>query len=92
MSDLVWYKDKDEDLDFPLTWEDWLPAGDTILVSIWAVPAGITKLNDQLASPIVIIWLSGGGSSGTRHVLQNKITTAQGRITERTITVIMTEK
>lgn len=88
---LIWYKDNDEELDYPVDWSDWLD-GDTLASSVWVVPAGITATADTFSSPVTVIWLEGGGVSGTRHVLKNQITTTLGRHTERTITVIMRDR
>ena len=89
---LVWYKDSEDELDFPLTWADWLPDLDTIVESNWVVPPEIEMINSGLLSPVTVIWLAGGGVTGTRHILQNEIVTALGRRTERTITVIMRDR
>ena len=84
------YKDPDELLDYPVDWTDWLgdSGSDTISVSAWQVPAGITQNSALVSGAKAIVFLSGGTVGSTYHVV-NRITTAGGRISERGFDVII---
>lgn len=82
-----WFeKDKDAKLDYKIDWSTWLD-GDTITVSAWTVPEGITEeaetTNDTTSATI---WLS-GGTADTDYTLVNHITTASGREDDETIVI-----
>lgn len=85
---LIWIKDPDATLDYEFDWAappplgPWLPDGDTITASTWAVPEGITKASDSHTDTTTTIWLS-GGTAGASYKLTNHITTAAGRIDDR---------
>lgn len=81
----VFSKDPGAILDYVVDWTDWL-AGDTILTSVWTVPAGITKASDFFSAALAVIWLV-GGTNGTSYKIVNTITTAQGRTDSRTFSV-----
>lgn len=88
-------KDPDALLDYEMEWGDWLD-GDTISNSEWIVPAGITKdpvKGDRVsdAGTETIIWLQ-GGTEGQKYILTNRITTAAGRIDDRTVTLKIRSK
>lgn len=78
-------KDNNETLDYERDLSDWLPAGDTIAASEWIVPTGITKVSDSFTTTTATIWLS-GGTIDTDYIVVSRITTTQGRITDRTYT------
>lgn len=79
-------KDPNETLDFTFDWSSWLPSGDTISTSVFTVDAGITNASSSNTTTTAIIFLS-GGTAGTRYKVANRITTAGGRIAERTIII-----
>ena len=79
-------KDPDAKLDFVIDWADWLATGDTISASTWTVPSGITKESDTHGDDTATIWIS-GGTARTDYTLTNKVTTAAGRIDERSIII-----
>lgn len=79
-------KDPHDVLDYEVDWSNWLPAGDTILVSEWIAPAGITMDSETNTNTTTTIWLS-GGTAGQSYALTNRITTAGGRTRDRTITI-----
>lgn len=88
-------KDPDAVLDFDMKWGAWLD-GDTIVSSEWIVPDGITKdpdKGDEIsgAGTEAIIWLR-GGTEGEKYTLTNRITTAAGRIDDRSATVKIRSK
>lgn len=79
-------KDPNDVIDYRIDWSNWLRDGDTVLLSEWIVPAGITmdsELNDNSSTTI---WLS-GGTAGQQYSLTNRITTTQGRQRDKTITI-----
>ena len=82
-------KDPNDVLDYRVDWSKWLRDGDTILVSEWIVPDGIEMDSETNTNTTTIIWLSGGTTG--RYSLTNRITTAQGRQRDRTITIRVRE-
>ncbi len=85
-------KDPDERLDYQV---DWLGSrfkpgelyglSDTISNSLWIVPAGITSEAETLdPAGVSTIWLS-GGTDGDTYEIVNRITTAAGRVFDRTV-------
>lgn len=86
-------KDPDALLDHEMNWAAWLE-DDTIADSEWLVPAGITKdpdKGDTFTDTVTVIWLS-GGTEGEKYELTNRITTAAGRIDDRTASVKIRSK
>lgn len=84
-------KDPDEVVDFVRDWSPGLAPGDAIASSTWAVPAGITKLEQapRVSShddTTTTVWLS-GGSAGTTYECVNRVQTTGGRTYERTLRV-----
>lgn len=78
-------KDPASILDYRIDWSGWLET-DTIAVSVWTVPDGITTTQDSSDATSATIWLSGGAALAEYHVT-NEITTAQGRKAQRTMIV-----
>jgi hypothetical protein len=84
-------KDPDAVLDYEVHWASWLDA-DTIDTSEWVdVDDGITVDSDSHTTATATVWLS-GGTVGASYRLTNRITTADGRTDDRTITVVIREK
>lgn len=86
-------KDPDALLDHEMDWTEWLD-GDTLAASEWIVPDGITKdseKGDTFTATATVIWLS-GGTEGEKYTLTNRITTAAGRIDDRSATVKIRSK
>lgn len=83
-------KDPNDVIDYRVDWSKWLRDGDTILVSEWIVPDGIEMDSETNTNTTTTIWLS-GGSAGATYQLTNRITTAQGRQRDRTITIRVKE-
>lgn len=79
-------KDPNAVKDFFIDWSQWLTTGDSLSVSTWTVPAGITKDSDTISGSKTVIWLS-GGTVDQDYELVNHITTAQGREEDATITI-----
>lgn len=83
-------KDPNAVIDYDIDWSKRLPDGDIILVSDWIVPAGITMDSEESTNTTTKIWLS-GGTAGQTYALTNRITTAQGRTQDKTITISVKE-
>jgi hypothetical protein len=86
-------KDPDANLDYQIDWSEWLGA-DTISASVWTVapPAGgLTAATPSQTTVTTRVWLSGGTVGQTVRVT-NRITTAQGRIDERSFNVRLGER
>lgn len=75
------YKDPDATLDFAVDWTDWLN-GDTIVSSVWIAASGITIVRSTNTTQVATVWLSGGSNSAD-YIVTNRITTAAGRIDDR---------
>ena len=89
-------KDPNAVRSYVINWADWLTglpiAGETITTSVWTVPTGITKEDEDNTTTTTTIKLS-GGTAGTNYVLANKITTTpSGEIDERSITIKVFER
>lgn len=83
-------KDPDAKLPFSVDWSLWLAnEGDTAADVTWLVPTGLIK--ESSPAPILVagkatVWLS-GGTAGTNYSVTCRLTTAGGRIDDRTIKV-----
>lgn len=86
-------KDPDAVLDYAIDWTDWLASrgSDTISASAWIVPDGITKDSDEFTDTVATIWLS-GGTAGETYSLTNRVTTAGGRVQDKTIKIKVKEQ
>lgn len=85
-------KDADEVLDYALDWSARLGT-DTIKTSTWAVPTGIDKLSDAVASgdSQTVIWLS-GGVLGKSYKFTNRIVTDGGRTMDQSVMLAIAAK
>lgn len=81
----VFYKDPDASLDYRVDWEDWLNS-DTISSVAWTVGSGLTQGTTTNTTLVATIWLS-GGTAGTDYEVTCRITTASGRVNDRTFVV-----
>lgn len=66
----------------------WLEDGDTISASEWVTPYGLVAENPALDGATTTVWLS-GGVLGQVHRVTNRITTAAGRIDDRSMEVFI---
>jgi len=83
-------KDPNANLDYTIDWAAWLD-GDTIDTSDWTVPTGLTKTDETNDTTSATVWLS-GGAVGARYSVVNRITTAEGRTEDRTLTIVVKER
>ncbi|HHB12214.1 MAG TPA: hypothetical protein ENK62_03330 [Chromatiales bacterium] len=86
----IFLKDPDSTLDYVIDWSSWL-GSDTIASSSWTVPAGLTMTSESNTTTTATVWLS-GGSAGSSYQVTNRITTAAGRVDERSITIEVQER
>ena len=97
-------KDPDAKLDYKFDWapltnnrknalSDWLQTGETILSYVISADSGITVDSDAKgdSDTSVVVWLS-GGANGTDYNVSCKITTSDGRVDERTMTIKVRQK
>lgn len=82
------YKDPDATLDYSIDWTEWL-SGDTIVSSIWTADTGITIVRSSNSQQITTVWLS-GGTNNMSYIVTNRITTAAGRIDDRSFKLSIT--
>lgn len=78
-------KDPNDVIDYRIDWSKWLD-DDVLLLSEWVIPAGITMDSESSDTNSATVWLS-GGTAGQSYALTNRITTAQGRQKDKTITI-----
>jgi hypothetical protein len=90
MSYKIIEKDPNAVLDFGVRWTKWLDT-DTISASTWIVPTGLTADSDSFTDTVTTVWLS-GGVDGSSYDIVNRITTAAGRVDDRTIRISVVEK
>ncbi len=83
-------KDPAAKLDYSIDWSRWLD-GDTIAISTWTVPDGISETEATHTASIATIWLS-GGIAGSEYLITNRIATASGREDERTLRIVVEDR
>lgn len=84
-------KDPDATLDWIFDWSQWLGATETISASVMTASPGIVLDSSSFSVSTATAWVS-GGSEGRVYQVSNKITTDQGRIDERSITIRVTNR
>ncbi len=90
MTAIAFVKDPGARLDYQVDWTDWLGT-DTITTSAWSVPAGLTKETEAFEAAVATVWLS-GGTAQTDFTVTNAVTTAGGRVDQRSFLVRVREK
>ncbi len=83
-------KDPDSKLDFGFDWSAWLGT-DAITASVWMADAGLTLTGDAFDATKTTVWVE-GGTAGEKLSATNRITTAAGRIDDRTIVITIKEQ
>lgn len=86
--------DPDADLDYGLSWVDWLATGEIITSSSWAPETGDGNLllhDPTHDDTTTTVWCD-EGTDGVDYVLVNHIETDQGRDDDRTITIKVRER
>jgi len=90
MAQQYFTKDPNATLDYKIDWTTWLST-DTISSAAWTVPTGLTQVSVSNTTTAATIWLS-GGTAGTVYEVVCRITTASGRIDDRTIGIEVEER
>ena len=91
-------KDPNAVLDYKVDWTEWLVDGDTITADDWeVVPGGLLDPDDLVIeshshdTTSATAWIS-GGTAGEEYDVRCRITTAHGRIDDRTFTLVLEER
>lgn len=84
-------KDPSAVLDYGFDWSDYLITGETITASTWTVPTGLVEDSNEIADTSTKVWIS-SGTLGEQYTVANKITTTDGRIDERSLTIIVEDR
>ena len=85
VSMISFVKDPSALLDYEFNWSSWL-GSDTIISYTVTASSGLTVVSSSASSTAVTVWLS-GGTEGTAYLVTCQITTAGGRIDERSFWV-----
>jgi len=84
-------KDPADRLRYRMDWSAFLgPLSDTIATSTWDA-GGLTASGTQVETGALATWLE-GGAAGVSYTIANRITTAQGRIVERSFKIKVQER
>ena len=84
-------KDPSAELDYAIDWSSWLSSGETISASSWSTGGLVDMGLASIVGGKAIVWLS-GGATGTRYLVENLITTSEGRTDQRTIQIVCVER
>jgi hypothetical protein len=84
-------KDPQAYLDYKWDWSSYLSTGETVVSGIITVPDGLVLEDTVVGSNYVTAWLSGGVVPEQYTVICN-VTTNQGRIDERSISIIVQDR
>lgn len=92
-------KDPNATLDYASDWSSWLAEGDSISNFDVVVESGDVVIEDGTGTApapsetdgVVTAWIS-GGTVGTTATVRYRVTTAQGRIDDRTVFFIIRER
>lgn len=71
---------------YGVDWTDWAIADDVLTGSTWTVPPGITNAGESLEGMLAVVWIS-GGTTGQKYTITNRVTTRDGVIDERSLTI-----
>lgn len=84
---MAYKKDPNATLDYSFDWGPYLtPLGDTIVLVEWVLTAGLTKVSQSNTATTATVFVSGGVLDEVES-LTCRITTAGGRIDDRTISL-----
>lgn len=86
-------KDPDSLMDYSVDWSQWMTSSDSIVNSVWFVAPGITVYTTAIdaGTHIATVRLLGGTINGHYRVT-NRITTANGLTTDRSIFIRVQER
>lgn len=84
---MAYKKDPNATLDYSFDWGPYLtPLGDTITLVTWVLSTGLTKVTQSNTATTATVFVSGGVLDEV-ETLTCRITTAGGRIDDRTISL-----
>lgn len=84
---MAYKKDPNATLDYTVDWGPYLaPLGDTIASVLWVLSSGLVQVSVSNTTTTATIFVS-GGVIDTDETLTCRITTAGGRIDDRSITL-----
>lgn len=83
-------KDPSATLDYTIDWSEWLGT-DEIITATWNVPAGLVKVKSTSSITTATMWLS-GGTAGIIYYIDCTISTDQGRMDSRQLTINIEQK
>lgn len=84
---MAYKKDPNATLDYSFDWGPYLtPLGDTITLVEWVLSTGLTKVSQSNTATTATVFVSGGVLDEV-ETLTCRITTAGGRIDDRTISL-----
>lgn len=84
-------KDPNATLDWSFDWSRWLADAETITAQTVTADPGLTVNSTSQSAGVVTTWLS-GGTAGDDYRVTCQITTSDGRIDDRTITIRVRER
>ena len=87
-------KDPNAKLDYSVTWVEWLASDDSIVSATWTVGTGLTLSASpapSISGGVATAWLE-GGSLNEDYVVTCQITTAAGRIDERSFEIAVRDR
>ena len=85
-------KDPDAKLDYKFDWAAWLtPLSDTITSVTWVLTVGLTLVSSSNTTATATAVVSGGVADDT-EVLTCRITTAGGRIEDRSVNLKISQR
>lgn len=87
---MAFKKDPNAVLDYTVDWTAWLGT-DTIVDATWLLSAGLTEVTKSRTTTAATVLVE-GGVSGTDETATCRITTAAGRVDDRTITLTILER
>jgi len=89
---MAYKKDPNATLDYSFDWGPYLtPLADTIVSVEWLLSAGLTKVSQSNTTTVATVFVSGGVLDES-ETLTCRITTAGGRIDDRTISLNITSR
>ena len=85
--------DPDAFLDYPVDWSDWLPPGDTVASVQHIGVGGVDVASSGHTDTVTYAWVSlSSPVVGQKYNLTHRMTSAQGRIDDRTQTLVCKER
>jgi hypothetical protein len=89
-------KDPDSKVDYKMDWSAYMAAlgNDTIMQSEWLVVGSMVIASSpgpSFTDTETTVWIEGGGAVGESNTITNRVTTAGGRIEDRSFVLTVAE-